>query len=173
MTLNQKILYDLDLATPTNALALNLRLITDDVMGGKSSGKLERQELNGRNAVRMLGEVSLANNGGFIQASLDLTTSGQFMDASMWNGIELEVLGNNEEYEVRLRTENLAKPWQSYRHSFFAEPAWKMINIPFSQFEPHRTDIPLNLAKLRRLSIVAIGRNFFTDIAFTNLHFYK
>ncbi len=45
----------------------NWEFITDQVMGGISSGNYIFLDENEINFLRMTGEVSLANNGGFIQ----------------------------------------------------------------------------------------------------------
>ena len=47
-------------------------LLSDRVMGGVSSGTLRREVVRGRAALRLEGDVSLENNGGFIQMALDL-----------------------------------------------------------------------------------------------------
>ena len=61
----------------------------------------------------MRGDVSLENNGGFVQISLDLAPDGHAVDASAWSGIEFDVFGNGEDYGVHLRTADLSQPWQS------------------------------------------------------------
>jgi transposase InsO family protein len=44
--------------------------------------------------------------------------------------------------------------------------------LPFAGFAPHRTERPLNLARLRGVGIVAIGREFEADIAIADIRFY-
>ena len=63
-------------------------------MDGVSKGSLVRAAVAGRPAIRMLGDVSLENNGGFIQIALDLSLDGGVVDDSAWDGIELDVFGN-------------------------------------------------------------------------------
>jgi hypothetical protein len=93
------------------------RLVTDEVMGGVSNGMMMRDTRAGRPAIRMRGEVSLENNGGFVQIVLDLSPDGGSVDASAWSGIVLDLFGDGEEYSVHLRTDALTRPWQSYRQS--------------------------------------------------------
>jgi len=95
-------------------------LFTDQVMGGVSKGTMVRDAVAGRAAIRMRGDLSLENNGGFVQIALDLSPYGGVVDASAWSGIELDVFGNGEEYGVHLRTDALTRPWQSYRQIFSA-----------------------------------------------------
>ena len=62
--------------------ALRWRLVTDTVMGGVSQGVLSRKTVAARDAVRMRGDVSTENNGGFIQIALNLADDGRSIDAS-------------------------------------------------------------------------------------------
>ncbi len=135
-------------------------LVTDGVMGGVSRGTLTPETVQGRAAVRMRGTVSLENNGGFIQMAADLPMSGDG-----FTGIELTAQGNGETYNVHLRTSDITRPWQSYRQSFIARPAWETHRIPFTDFEPHRIEKPLNVSKLTRIGILGIGRVFEVDIS--------
>ena len=52
------------------------RLVTDGVIGGVSAGRLSWGQIDGRRALCMQGEVRLENNGGFVQAALDLAPGG-------------------------------------------------------------------------------------------------
>lgn len=142
-------------------------------MGGVSKGTMVRDVVAGRAAIRMRGDVSLANNGGFVQIALDLSPDGGVVDASDWGGIELDAFGNGEEYAVHLRTDALAKPWQSYRQISTADPQWRMVQLPFDHFVPHRTDILLDTHRLRRIGLVAIGRAFSADLALGGLRFMR
>ena len=153
------------------AIGSNWQVFTDQVMGGVSKGAMARDAIAGRAAIRILGDVSLENNGGFIQIALDLSPDGRIVDASAWSGIELDVFGNGEEYGVHLRTDALTRPWQSYRQVFKACAEWRTVQLPFEHFVPHRTDIPLDTHRLRRIGVVAIGRAFFADLALGGLRF--
>ena len=52
---------------------------------------MRREIIEGRDAIRMRGDVSIANNGGFLQIVLDLAPSSAPVDASRWSGIEKDV----------------------------------------------------------------------------------
>ncbi len=147
-------------------------MIADRVMGGVSNGTMRREVVRGREAVHLQGDVSLENNGGFLQIALDLTPDGTSIDASGWAGIEIDVVGNNERYNLHLRTADVARPWQSYRQSFVAKPDWQTVRLPFAEFEAHRIDASLDLRTLRRIGIVAIGRAFNADIAIGGIRFF-
>jgi hypothetical protein len=140
-------------------------------MGGVSKGTMDRDTVAGRPAIRMHGDVSLENNGGFVQIVLDLSPDGGAVDANGWSGIELEIFGNGEEYGFHLRTDALTKPWQSYRQNFTAEAEWRTVRLPFRHFIPYRTDVLLDTRRLRRIGVVAIGRAFAPDLAIGGLRF--
>lgn len=167
-----EIIDDLRLDPPMAVTGNGWTLISDRVMGGVSAGRMSREIVAGRDAIRMTGNVSLDNNGGFLQVALDLGDTGGEVDARRWDGIRLEVFGNGEVYNFHLRTSDLRRPWESYRQSFRAPPEWMTVSLPFVSFAPHRTERPLNLARLRRIGIVAIGRAFEADIAIADIRFY-
>lgn len=147
-------------------------LISDRVMGGVSNGRMQRHDVSGRKSVHLQGDVSLQNDGGFLQLALDLAADGSAVDASRWSGIEIDVIGNNERYNLHLRTADVVRPWQSYRRTFLARPEWETQRLPFHEFTPHRVDAPLNTGALRRIGIVAIGRPFRADVAIAGVRFY-
>lgn len=141
------------------------RAVTDTVMGGISTAELNATVFSGKPCLRLTGCVSLENNGGFVQASLDLGEDG-LLDAGGFKGLEIEVYGNNESYNVHLRTGDTQMVWQSYRHSFTADTSWKTLQIPFADFIPHRIALGMDIRQLRRIGIVAIGRKMAADICF-------
>jgi len=167
-----EVIDDLSLAPPMAATGTEWAVISDQVMGGVSSGSMRRETLAGRPAVRLRGGVSLENNGGFLQLALDLGTGGAPVDASAWAGIRLDVRGNDETYNLHLRTTDLKRPWESYRQSFVATREWQRLHLPFTGFTPHRTEYPLRTDRLRRLGIIAIGRAFQADVALADIRFY-
>lgn len=146
--------------------------LSDQVMGGVSSGVMTRESVAGKLANRLRGDVSLANNGGFVQMALDLDRSGAAVDGSGFTGIEIEIAGNDEEYGFHLRTAQLDRPWQSYRQAFRAEAQWRRLRLAFTGFVPHRTTLPLETRLLRRVGLVAIGRAFHADLALADIRFY-
>lgn len=148
------------------------RAVTDTVMGGISKADLRATMVSGKPCLRLSGEVCLENNGGFIQASLDLGEE-RLLDASSFEGIEIEVCGNNESYNVHLRTGDTQMVWQSYRHSFTADANWKTLRLPFADFIPHRIQLGLDTGQLRRIGIVAIGRKMEADVCFSRIALYR
>ena len=155
----------------SSSLGTKWRLVTDQVMGGVSKGDLTLDSYKGRNCLRMRGDVSTDNNGGFVQIALDLVKDEPF-DASAYAGVELSVSGNNERYNVHFRTTDLWLPWQSYRFSFKATPEWQTIRIPFASLEAYRTTKTFHKDKLKRIGLVGIGRDFKADLCVGSIKFY-
>jgi hypothetical protein len=148
------------------------RLVTDGVMGGVSDGRMQLAQIDGRPCLRLTGEVSTLNNGGFIQASLDLDSAGGQFDARSYRGIEIDVFGNDETYNLHLRSADTRIVWQSYRASFQAPARWQTVRLPFAELQAHRIEKPLDLSRLRRLGLVAIGREMQADLCLARISFY-
>ena len=166
------IIDDLSKPLPYAHNGAQWELLSDAVMGGVSQGRISREELAGRMANRMTGDVSLENNGGFIQMALALDPAGGEVDWRDFGGLECEVYGNGETYAIHLRTADLVRPWQSFRQIFLAEARWQVIRLPFAGFAPHRTDATLDLGRIRRLGFIAIGRAFRADLALSSVKLY-
>jgi hypothetical protein len=148
------------------------RLVTDNVMGGVSEGRLSIEEIAGRRCVRLRGKVRTENNGGFIQAALDLEAL-QRRDASGYHGVVMDIYGNGESYNLHLRQEGLWLPWQAFRATFPAPAQWQTRYLPFAEFRPHATDALLKPDRLTRIGVVAIGRALFADICVARIGYYR
>ena len=146
--------------------------VADTVMGGVSSGQIESLEIDGNQATRLTGQVSLDNNGGFVQMAFDFMPDATTFNASAYAGIQITLRGNNEAYDLRLRTDELTRPWHSFRTEVTATNDWQTLRVPFDAFVPHRTDVTLDTARLRRFGVLAIGRVFEADVAVSEIGFY-
>jgi hypothetical protein len=154
-------------------LGTRWRGVSDQVMGGISEASVTHDIIDDLPCLRLRGDVRLENNGGFIQASLDLAPAGENIDASAYTGLRLTVRGNGEQYSVHLRTPDNVRPWQSYRAQFTAGLDWATIDLPFASFVPYRLDAPLDTTRLKRIGLVAIGRVFNADLVVSELSFYR
>jgi hypothetical protein len=154
-------------------LGTRWRGVSDRVMGGISEALVSREVMDGRPCLRLTGDVRLENDGGFIQAALDLARPGETFDVSSYTGVRIIVRGNGEKYSVHLRTPDNIQPWQSYRAHFTAGANWETIDLPFEAFVPYRLEAPLDRARLRRIGLVAIGRAFHADLSVSELGFYR
>jgi len=170
--LADEIIDDLSRPFPLTPRGTRWAVVTDRVMGGLSSGQLARRDWRGRPCLRLTGDVSLANDGGFLQAALDLATGGGPVDASAWAGVAVTVAGPAETYALHLRTTDITRPWQSYRAAFAVTPDWAEHRLPWSAFAPHRTDAPFAPSRMRRIGLIAIGRAFRADLMVADLRFY-
>lgn len=147
------------------------RLATDQVMGGVSQGAMSRREIDGRPALCLSGDVSLANNGGFVQMNVDLASAGE-LNASGLAGVRLLVRGNGATYHLHLKTNATVLPWQSYRAGFPTSEDWQEVRLPFTEFAPYRLATPLDPGRLRRLGVVAIGEAMRADVCVAEIGFY-
>ena len=148
------------------------RMVTDGVMGGLSSGELSLDSIDNKVCLHLRGDVRLENNGGFVQAALDVEDT-EAADASQYHGLLLKVYGNNQEYNLHLRTGDVWLPWQSYRASFKAPARWQTVRLPFTEFIGYRIGKKLDLMRLERIGLVAIGRAFSADLCIGELALYR
>ena len=155
-----------------SVLAGSWRMVADGVMGGLSSGELSFDTIDGKDCLRLRGDVRLEKNGGFIQAALDVEGTGA-ADASDYHGLLLKVYGNNQEYNLHLRTGDVWLPWQSYRASFNAPAGWQTLRLPFAGFTGYRIGKELDLKRLERIGLVAIGRAFAADLCIGEVALYR
>ena len=145
--------------------------VTDKVMGGISEGSLEFIKEDNTYFYRMTGELSLENNGGFIQFRTKLENHPT--DKS-FNGIRIRVRGNNNEYSIHIRTKYLLLPWQYYESSFKATNQWTTIELPFSSFNKSNFYQPsvVSSRDIKTIGIVAIGREFNAEIDLASIELY-
>jgi hypothetical protein len=148
------------------------RLIEDGVMGGQSSGVMEWTQIGGRSCLRLNGTVSTKNNGGFIQVQRPIDEQMASI-AGDFRGIEIDVIGNNESYNIHLKQKGLIFPWQSFRANLFATDKWQTIQLPFSAFRPYRTGKRLEPQKINQIALLAIGKDYVADICLARVALYR
>ena len=166
------IIDDRSSGTYRSNLGSEWQLVTDQVMGGISDGELTLDDYQNRNCLRMRGDVSTENNGGFVQIALTLSEKGDF-DATDYTGVEIDVAGNNQAYNVHLRTSGLWFPWQSYRFTFEASTDWKTLRFPFTEIAPYKTNKRFQQNRLVRIGLVGIGRDFEADLCVASVKLYR
>ena len=146
---------------------------SDQVMGGMSDGKLMRTTIAGRPCLRLTGFVTTERNGGFLQMALDLRHWPGDLDAARYRGFEILVFGNNEHYNMHLRTSDVRWYDQSYRATFHAAPEWQRLRLPWSAFKPHGLDQPLDVQRLRRVGLLGWMRELTVDLALGEIALYS
>jgi len=136
---------------------------SDQVMGGVSEGGASFARVDGTPVLRLRGEVSTANRGGFIQARAML--DGTLPDTAQ--GVVLDVRGNDETYFVHLRTSRTFLPWQFYQASFEATPEWRQVRIPFTDFAPYGRLLrkSFNVGTVRSIAVAAFGKDHTADLS--------
>ena len=120
----------------------------------------------------MRGDVTTENNGGFVQIALPLSEQDGF-DATDYTGVELDVAGNNEAYNIHIRTTGLWFPWQSYRFTFEAMTEWKTLRFPFTEIKPYKSNKRFQQRRLMRIGLVGIGRDFQADLCVAAVKLYR
>ena len=131
--------------------------VSDRVMGGVSDGGAAMARDEGRVFAQLRGEVSTANNGGFIQ--IRRPVDGFPPNTT---GLMLDVRGNGATYYVHLRTNASRRPWQYYAASFTAPESWSQIDLPLSSFTANGWGLTAELAPedVTSVGIVAYGANY-------------
>ena len=150
-----------------HAAGVNLWRAADDrVMGGVSVGDITPRQIDDAECMCLSGTVSLENRGGFIQIQWPFKPA---FNASHFNGVYLDAIGNHETYNFHLRTQQLWLPWQSFRYRLQTSESWQRFYIPFAAMVPYKTQAVLNPNRLKSLAIVAIGRVFTADVCIKTL----
>ncbi len=144
------------------------RLVTDRVMGGVSRGEMSLTDHAGSQCLRLGGRVSTANGGGFVQVACDLDGIDA-VAAGTVDGLRLIAAGAPARFNVHLRTCDLEQPWQSYRWQFTVAERWCEWFVGFNEFRPYRTNRALDVRRLTRIGIVAIGRDFEPELYISSL----
>ena len=146
------------------------QLISDQVMGGVSTGSLDFIKKDKESFAHLTGLVSTENNGGFLQFRADV----KHLEKNNIQGIYLQVRGNKEKYYVHLRTGGTLLPWHYYASDFIADKAWKMVRLPLESFEPSSGWLRNSVSAkgIKSLGVVAYGRDHIADIQVTEIGFY-
>ena len=146
------------------------QFFTDQVMGGKSSGKLEFYSEGNNHFARMTGDVSTKNNGGFIQFRAGILKK---LDNN-FKGIKLKVRGNNQNYFIHIRTTGSVLPWQYYDKEFFASNEWNEVELNFSDFKKSSTFMrkKFKASSIKTIGIVAYGREHKAKIEVSEISIY-
>lgn len=155
----------------SGAAAARWDYVADGVMGGVSQGRAEIVTLEeGGQAVRLTGQVSTENNGGFIQVRHRFE-GGLPAEA---RGLRLSVRGNGEGYYVFLRTRGLERVFHSYRQGFETGREWRTVALDFADFYPSHAGMAEGFSpgEVFGIGIVAYGRDFEADVTVREVGVY-
>ena len=163
-----------DFNGPTSRFGTSWEGFTDQVMGGVSEMNVVRAYESGENHVRMRGDVSTENNGGFIQIRLKLTSGGVF-DGSTYEGLRLVVRGRGSGYYIFLRTSNTVLPWKFFKAEIPVTEDWRTVDIPWTAFGSgdYGREMKLRTNRLKSVALVAYGKDFSAEVDLRELSFYQ
>jgi hypothetical protein len=135
---------------------------SDQVMGGVSEGRVAFETVDQQPVLRLIGHVSTANRGGFIQARTKL--DAPLPDTAQ--GIVLTVRGNAQPYYIHLRTKWTILPWQLYQAKFETSNSWQEIRVPFEAFAPYGKLLrqSFKISDVQSIAVVAFGRDHDADL---------
>ena len=142
---------------------------SDQVMGGRSEGKAKVFTNAEPQFIRLEGNVTTANNGGFIQ----IRTSVSGLTEKL-KGISLKIRGNGERYYVFIRTAGTMLPWQYYKADFLTKREWSEVHIEFKSFIRSSAWLGQKILpeKIKSIGIVAFGRDHKALIDVASLQFF-
>jgi hypothetical protein len=164
-----------DFSQDSSELGTKWEGFTDRVMGGRSDMEVGYRAEGGRRYLSMSGSVSLANNGGFIQARLLVGDKRRpAFDASGYRGLKLVVRGVGSDYYVFLRTTGNVMPWSFYMASLPVTEEWTEALIPWSEFRKgdYGSLFSFNPAKLSSVAVVAYKKAFSASIDVASISLY-
>lgn len=164
------IIDDFSMAPETN-IGGRWSYVSDRVMGGVSNGSGAYEVMDDRLSIRLFGDVSTDNNGGFIQVSLRV--DGRRLNAKQYSGIEIDVQGNGENYNVHVTTTRSFPPWRFYKHTFPTTSEWTRLQLPWSDFTSETFRNPLDPSTINRLNLTAYARDFTADLAVSRIALYR
>ena len=138
-------------------------------MGGISDGKAEI--INGEDLfLRLSGNVSTENNGGFIQ----VRSTGK-ISSDNFSGVKLKVRGNPSSYYIHVRTNSLIFPWQFYSAEFLVDDNWKYVEIYFKNFKKSNFYQSSNFSssEIKSIGFVAFGKDFEARLDIWKLNYFR
>ncbi len=144
--------------------------ISDQVMGGVSFGEFKIISENKENFLRLTGQVSIENNGGFIQVRKNII-SDKYKNIK---GIGLKFRGNNTDYFIHIRTRFTLLPWQYYQAKYYATNNWAEIKFDFTDFTRSGGLLPkkINPKYITSFAIVAFGKKHEVHLDVSEIVFY-
>ena len=146
--------------------------ISDQTMGGISDGQAILEKDGEMLFARLTGNVSTANNGGFIQ----IRTTFSFVDLINSDknllGVRLNTKGNGETYHIFIRTSEDRSYRDFYSATFTANDNWELVDLPFTKFKHRYSNRSLDGNDIRTFGIVAYGINFYSDVSVSEISFY-
>ena len=146
--------------------------ISDQTMGGVSNGQAILDKDSDMIFARLTGNVSTANNGGFIQIRTNFSSVDLINTNKDLKGVLLNTKGNGETYHIFIRTSEDRSYRDFYSATFTANDNWEIVDLPFTKFKHRYSNKSLDGNDIRTFGIVAYGRDFFADVSVSEISFY-
>ena len=145
--------------------------LSDQVMGGVSSGKVFFNSKNDKNYAYLSGKVSTKNNGGFIQIRRKLNN----INLSKSQYIKVIAKGNNQKYFIHIRTTGTFFPWQYYQLDFNVEENYKAMKLPIKDFKRSGSFLSktINPKSITSIGLVAFGRDHLAELYIQEIEFIE
>jgi len=146
--------------------------ISDQTMGGISEGQAILNKDGDMIFARLTGNVSTANNGGFIQIRTNFSFVDLINSDKNLLGVRLNTKGNGETYHIFIRTSEDRSYRDFYSATFTTKDNWEIVDLPFTKFKHRYSNRSLDGNDIRTFGIVAYGRNFYSDVSVSEISFY-
>ena len=146
--------------------------ISDQTMGGISNGQAVLDKDGDMIFARLTGNVSTANNGGFIQIRTTFSFVDLINNEKNLLGVRLKTKGNGETYHIFIRTSEDRSYRDFYSATFTANDNWEIVDLPFTKFKHRYSNKLLDGNDIRTFGIVAYGRDFYSDVSVSEIIFY-
>ena len=146
--------------------------ISDQTMGGISNGQAFLEKDGDILFARLIGNVSTANNGGFIQLRSTLSFANLYNKNKILKGVRLNTKGNGETYHIFIRTSETRSYSDFFYATFIADEKWEIVDLPFTKFKHRFSNSVLDGDDIQTFGIVAYGRDFISDVSVSNIIFY-
>ncbi len=142
---------------------------SDQVMGGRSDGDAQLLTDQKKQFVRLEGNVTTENNGGFIQ--IRTAVFGLNKDLK---GVSLQARGNGEKYYIFIRTSGTILPWQYYKADFLPKKYWSRVDLEFRDFLRSSPWLGKKFRpeSIKSIGVVAYGRDHRALIDVAALNFF-
>ena len=148
----------------------NWSFFSDGVMGGVSTGKASLKKSGQDSFVRIEGNVSTKNNGGFIQIRHNLSKPLE----DITKGMRLKVRGNGEDYYIFIRTKSTLLPWQFYNLKFPTSKKWSIVELEFNKFGRSSSFLrkTFKSSSIKSVGVVAYGRDHSAKLDVSEIDFF-
>ncbi len=123
--------------------------VNDGVMGGVSRGG---HRVSPEHTLVFKGEISLENNGGFSS----IRTSGETLDLSGYDGLEIKVKGDGRMYYLTTRASGrrMLAFWSPIQT---VKGEWQVLRVPFDAFYATYMGKTIPVMKLNTKKVTSVG----------------